>query len=596
VVLVATGSTGLATGTTTYNGCENIAAGTVRLLPNTLAAPFNACLTANVIAARHLSTALTEVGVMWNQQGPPGAQGAIGAAGATGAPGAQGVPGPKGDTGPAGAQGAQGLKGDTGAQGAQGLKGDTGAIGAQGAQGLKGDSGAQGPAGAAGGQGPAGPQGAQGVPGPPGGALTSIDQLAGTSCALSSSLTGAVTISYSNTGTITFACVANDGLSVIALGNGTGTTTSSDGFIACGSTCDHTYFEGTSVTLAAQPDATATFGGWGGACSGHQLTCTVLIATAETVTATFNLNPIYTLLVSIGGDGTGAITSSIPGLTCGATQCSQSLLGGTAVTLTASANSASRFAGWGGACSGSQATCTVILTSAKSVSATFNKLAIYTLEVQVGGTGGGTVDDGPGAQLACAILPGDGLAVCSAQYYDGTTVTLTAKAISGSVFDGWGTSCAGYALTCTVTVSGGLVVSAQFDLAVAAQVTVTGNTTPCATTDIFLDPVGSCWVEGFVSTSPYGYSCDNYKPYFVGVPTNTCTEPIAFGSTVTFTAIPNSAQSVIEIGPNGQGTVTPVFDRWGGDCASAGSQPTCTIAITPTMQISANFVNGPFTG
>ncbi len=45
---------------------------------------------------------------------------------------------------------------------------------------------------------------------------------------------------------------------------------------------------GTSVTLTATPDATSTFGGWSGACSGKLSTCTVTMSRNLSVTATFN--------------------------------------------------------------------------------------------------------------------------------------------------------------------------------------------------------------------------------------------------------------------------------------------------------------------
>jgi uncharacterized repeat protein (TIGR02543 family) len=47
---------------------------------------------------------------------------------------------------------------------------------------------------------------------------------------------------------------------------------------------------------------------------------------------------------------------------------------GTAVTLTAVANNnGSVFAGWKGACSGTSTTCTVTMSAAKSVSASFKQ-------------------------------------------------------------------------------------------------------------------------------------------------------------------------------------------------------------------------------
>ena len=97
-----------------FHGCVNIATGVLRLLPNTQPAPYNNCLTPSVISANRLPTALTEVAVSWNEQGPPGQAGTPGSPGATGATGAQRPAGPqgekgdKGDTGPAGPAGPAG--------------------------------------------------------------------------------------------------------------------------------------------------------------------------------------------------------------------------------------------------------------------------------------------------------------------------------------------------------------------------------------------------------------------------------------------------------------------------------------------------------
>ena len=81
----------------------------------------------------------------------------------------------------------------------------------------------------------------------------------------------------------------------------------------------------------------------------------------------------YTLTVSkTGTGGTGTVTSSNPtGITCGTT-CSAAFASGTAVTLTATPAAGSEFAGWsGGGCSGT-GTCTVTMSSAQAVTATFN--------------------------------------------------------------------------------------------------------------------------------------------------------------------------------------------------------------------------------
>jgi Divergent InlB B-repeat domain len=79
---------------------------------------------------------------------------------------------------------------------------------------------------------------------------------------------------------------------------------------------------------------------------------------------------VFNLSVVRAGGGSGSVTSSPVGITCGAS-CSASFTSGTPVTLTASPAAGSTFAGWsGGGCSGT-GTCTVTLTAATSVTATF---------------------------------------------------------------------------------------------------------------------------------------------------------------------------------------------------------------------------------
>jgi hypothetical protein len=89
----------------------------------------------------------------WNQEGPPGKDGAPGAPGALGKDGAPGAPGLPGTPGKDGAPGPQGLPGAPGKDGAPG------ATGATGAQGPVGPRGPAGPAGLPGQQGPAGASG-----------------------------------------------------------------------------------------------------------------------------------------------------------------------------------------------------------------------------------------------------------------------------------------------------------------------------------------------------------------------------------------------------------------------------------------------------
>jgi hypothetical protein len=77
-----------------------------------------------------------------------------------------------------------------------------------------------------------------------------------------------------------------------------------------------------------------------------------------------------TLTVTRTGSGRGTVTSSPAGISCGNT-CSASWTQGTVVTLTATAESGSSFAGWsGGGCSGT-GTCRVTLSTDTAVTARF---------------------------------------------------------------------------------------------------------------------------------------------------------------------------------------------------------------------------------
>lgn len=78
---------------------------------------------------------------------------------------------------------------------------------------------------------------------------------------------------------------------------------------------------------------------------------------------------VYSLAITIDGPGSGSVSSSPAGINCG-TDCSADYLENTVVTLTAARTAGSTFAGWGGACSGSDS-CTLAMDAAKSVTATF---------------------------------------------------------------------------------------------------------------------------------------------------------------------------------------------------------------------------------
>jgi hypothetical protein len=75
-------------------------------------------------------------------------------------------------------------------------------------------------------------------------------------------------------------------------GLGTGTVTSTDGQLSCGSICARAYPAGASITLSATAAPGSSFAGWSdGGCSGTAL-CTVRMSSDQSVTATFVPVPV----------------------------------------------------------------------------------------------------------------------------------------------------------------------------------------------------------------------------------------------------------------------------------------------------------------
>jgi hypothetical protein len=258
-------------------------------------------------------------------------------------------------------------------------------------------------------------------------------------------------------------------LSVVRAGVGSGRVTSVPAGIACGPTCKARFLGGMQVTLTAVPNTVmqSTFVGWSGcgAIGPDPKTCTVTLNASTTITATFDA-PTFILTVARAGSGSGTVTSAPDGIACGAT-CAAPFAINRMVTLTAVADPASRFVGWSGSCTGTLP-CTVTMTKAKTVTATF-KLRPLTLTVVRSGTGGGTVTSNP-VGIACPPT-------CSAPFPVNAQVTLTARHNATSTFDGWTDVCAGAGPTCTFTISSTTSVTAVFTRLPSARVRFFNNTT-----------------------------------------------------------------------------------------------------------------------
>jgi Divergent InlB B-repeat domain len=257
---------------------------------------------------------------------------------------------------------------------------------------------------------------------------------------------------------------------------------------------------------------------------------------------------LYTLTVTISGNGVGTVKTADGSIACPGT-CTTKVVSGTKVTLTSAAGAASTFVAWtGGGCSGTAATCDVTVGADTKVDAAFG--LNNSLIVTKGGSGAGTVTSVP-AGINCGTS-------CSAVYPPNTNVTLTAAPSTGSNFSGWvgcsgvdgGVADAGLG-TCTVNVNAAIGVTANFTLQqFPVTVTKAGNG------------------AGTVTSTPAGISCGA-----------TCSAPFDYGSQVTLTAVASTGST---------------FTGWSGNAACTGTG-TCVLTPTAAAGVTATFTLQQFT-
>jgi len=247
----------------------------------------------------------------------------------------------------------------------------------------------------------------------------------------------------------------------------------------------------------------------------------------------------------------GFVLSTPTGISCNPT-CSATYSDGTAVSLTAQPFQNGSFLGWSGACSeaGSELTCELVMSADLEAGAEFTQ-STYPVQVDFRSDGAGEVrlqgrrDDAP-AEDVCRDD-------CTLRFDRETSVGLTATPDEGSEFAGWGRACSGSSPSCSVQLDdpAGAEVRVRFDL-------------PRRTLEVTRDGPGA----GRVTSAPDGIDCGS-----------DCTEEFLLGTEVVLSA---SAEAGSEL------------SAWGGACASAGTDPTCTVTTDQARTVSVTFEGQAF--
>ncbi|MCH9695527.1 MAG: hypothetical protein K0U72_13525 [Gammaproteobacteria bacterium] len=384
-------------------------------------------------------------------------------------------------------------------------------------------------------------------------------------------------------------------LTVNQAGSTVGLVSSTPGGLFCGGNttqvCSSEFAPDSLVTLTVDDASASRFRGWGAGCvdtRSNPQRCIVEMDVAKTIDVFFEPFDGTTSLLTTNLIGLGRVyTADAPGIDCAsdnsANDCSQVYQQGARVRLAIDSSYGGDFQGWQGDCAewARAQTIRVSVDTDKICTAQFSGTAPQqrNLQVSVSLDGVptiasqqvGNVQSSPSG-IACANAGG---ANCSADFLDGTNVTLLARPETNFVFVRWTSTdpLSPCATTADFTVS---MLMDQVRNCTAEFTRITTQTIPLSASVIFdgMAPQPNGPFGGRVISNPPGIDC--------GPAGSDCVERFAVGEFVELTATPEPGFRFLNWN-NGSGTA---------DCAP-GIGAVASVRVTGIFECQALFQTIP---
>jgi len=238
---------------------------------------------------------------------------------------------------------------------------------------------------------------------------------------------------------------------------------------------------GTNLVLTApSTKGTANFSSWSGCTSVNGRTCSVTMNSNKSVTANYT-TPAVTRTLSVNSSGASSVyVSGSPSTYAGTTNYTRNgITSGTTLTLVApSTKGTANFSSWSGCTSVNGRTCSVTMSSNKTVTATYTTPAVTrTLSVNSSGASSVYINGTPNTYDGTTNYTRNGIT-------SGTTLTLVAPSTKGTAnFSSWSGCTSVNGRTCSVTMNSNKTATATY-----TTPAVGWTCNPCVSTEPLTPP------------------------------------------------------------------------------------------------------------